>query len=137
MANKKKLMGMLALVLVFGMMVVGCSDPADAGKTIKITGFSGDFLKASEYGVEVWENAKIIAHGDGRLSGSTVTYDLYNVTFYSNADWHTESTRWTGSGTFTLGITATIGEDWHVAFVDDIVIDKAVTTIQASQIGQW
>jgi len=136
MTNKKTLTGMLVMALVFGMMVVGCDSNGGTEKTIQITGISGEYLTATDYMIFVHgADDKVVAQADnGQLSGSTVTFDLYNITFNSNGSWHTTSDRWTGSGTFRrVEWGVTIGGNWKTINAWDIKIDKAVTTIPFSQ----
>jgi len=137
MANKKILMGMLAMVLVFGIMVVGCDDGStNSEKTIIITGVSGEYLKVADYMIFVdGADGKIVAQGDGHLSGSTITCDLYTITLFDDGGWNTTSERWTGKGSFDIGIAAWVGGD-HTEWIGrttNIVIDKAETTIPFSQ----
>jgi hypothetical protein len=91
MTRKRFWLGMLVMVLVFGMTVVGCGeDPADEPHKITITGLGGktgsgvillySSLDASASGV--------VAGWQGKISGSSVTASLQGV----------GGGAWTGSG---------------------------------------
>ena len=94
MANKKNWLGILVIVLVFGMTVVGCG----AGKKITITGLSGTW-HGNRDSIDVivmssFLNNEVIAYGTGKISGDSATVSLKNP----------DDTPWTGSGSFYLMI---------------------------------
>jgi hypothetical protein len=95
MVNKRNWLGILALVLVFGMMVVGCEDGSDNGDSggggephkITITGISNTIFNRYKYAdialwsSSFWENDKIgVLEARGEytevVSGDYVTISL-------------------------------------------------------------
>jgi hypothetical protein len=101
MKNKKLQLGMLAAVLVFGLMFVGCSDTGGGGsgpkppadKSIIITGITGktggvDIYIVSNFAITDF----IVAIGTGTISGNSVTLPLME----------SPSTPWNGSGSYNL-----------------------------------
>jgi uncharacterized protein with beta-barrel porin domain len=86
--NKKNWLGMLVMVLVFGMTVVGCG----AGKKITITGLSGKTGTISVGLMTSVLTSEIIAGGTVKISGDSATITLNNP----------DGTPWTGSGSFYL-----------------------------------
>jgi len=143
----------IALVLLLtALFLSGCEDfwhpekeatvsstSANGKKTIIVTGVSGEYLKITDYVIYVdgRTDGKIVAQGDdGHLSGSTITCDLYTIRFNPDNSWSTTSTRWTGNGSFDIGLAAWVDNNTHTEWIGratNIVIDKAVTTIQFSQ----
>jgi hypothetical protein len=80
MANKKFWLGMLVVVLAFGMTVVGCDDDSTSGenpKVIKITAINGKtgsvglYILASPY-----NESGVMAFGQGTISNNSVTIPL-------------------------------------------------------------
>ena len=148
MANKRFWLGMLVMVLVFGMMVVGCdnglknanTDP----KTIIVTGIPDEYAVASyNYYITVSDPTKtgtVALSLSGVLSNAEVTIDLY-TTKPVEGGITASDTRWTGSGTFR--VTFTIASDsggtrkYHQGSTLNISINEAVTTIPYDQFSSW
>jgi len=80
--NKNFWLGILALVLVFGMTVVGCEkEPEDeGGSTITITGITLTSAEYSRIGVHIGKSVSGLAsaYGSVALSGSSATISLVN-----------------------------------------------------------
>jgi len=101
MANKKFWLGMLVLVLAFGMTVIGCDDDTDKGRSeggggnsitiTGITGKTGDALIYVASGLDS-ENG-MVAEGMGTISGGSVTFNLVKDQAMNP---------WTGSGSYYL-----------------------------------
>jgi hypothetical protein len=96
MVNKRNLLGILVMALVFGMSVVGCGNDDSGnggnseGKKITITGITRStgmimimLMSESEGGV---------AMGMSQISNSSATVDLLNE----------DETAWTGSGSYFI-----------------------------------
>jgi hypothetical protein len=95
MAKRNLWVGMLAMVLVFGMMVVNCDIDSDTVLQNKITVTE---LPGGYNGYEImlilqpsW-NSDMVAFGDGIISGDSVTMPLYKA----------DGNPWTGFGSYIL-----------------------------------
>ena len=129
MKNYVKCLGIIALVAVIGLLAACGGEVPE--KTIKVTGVTAEYLKETKFEIQVRADAftpgeHTVAKGDGRLSASTVTFDLYIE--------GSNSTRWTDKGTFNLWLF--INGNW-VAYADIIEIKDAVTTIPFSKFTFW
>jgi hypothetical protein len=114
MAKKKFWLGMLAMALVFGMTVVGCDNGSTSGgskggggntdpKEITVTGIPNS-LNASDVFIVVFSNLandEAVSQGSGTISGTSITFTLYA---YHDKDVESEEIRWTGSGSYCLGL---------------------------------
>jgi hypothetical protein len=126
--NYVKCLGVIAIVTVIGLLAAcGGEDP---GKTIIVTGIPAEYLKAS-LGIDLTdvsdpENEFLVAKGVGKISASTVTFDLYIVKKDPGNQWYQSSDRWTGKGTFNVHLS--INGGW-MAYLDNTEIKNTVTTI--------
>jgi hypothetical protein len=106
MTNKKFLMGMLAILLSFGMAVVGCGDGGggSSGKTLTITGITetADFIGVHLLTKNNWLYQD--AFGSERLSGSSITIPLIDQRSPIGID---DRMYWEGSGSYILIIDLT------------------------------
>jgi hypothetical protein len=119
MANKKKLLGMLVMALIFGITVVGCdngstngngndddngSTPANTDpKTITITGLAGKSGNVEiVLGNIVNNDDVVIAIGQGTISDNAVTVPLKN----KDSD-----TDWTGTGSYIIQLEFVVTDD--------------------------
>lgn len=138
MKNFVKRFRVIALVLVIGLSFASCDNGTTTGsskaKVIEITEIPTEYLSATAFHIFVdRDDGKCLALGIGQLSGSTVTCDLYNVQYTSETSFTQTSNRWTGSGTFDVSMSITIGGDYKYGLTNNISITNAVTTIQASK----
>jgi hypothetical protein len=118
-----KCLGIIALVAAIGLLsACGGEDPE---KTIKVTGIPAEYLKAS-FSINVCHGNDRAAWGDGQLSGSTVTFDLYID--------DGKTIRFEEKGTWNLWLF--INGKW-VAYADNTDIKNAVTTIPFSKFTMW
>jgi hypothetical protein len=124
--NYAKCLGIIAIVAVIGLFAAcGGEDPE---KTIKVTGVPAEYRKPTIYihlsDVSNPKHEFTVAVGDGQISGSTVTFDLYAAD-----DSGRSSVRWTGKGTFNVHL---FGIEGKFIYADDTEINKTVTTIPFS-----
>ena len=147
MANRKFWLGMLVMVLVFGMTVVGCDNGSNNGngggvktdpKTLVITmpkaifdygssGFSVGVFPVGTTSAQAQAETGIIAGADDLTPGVsysgtdpvTLTLPLYNIN---------NNSRWTGSGTYDIYAVA----GTHYYKRGSVNISSATTNIQLS-----
>jgi len=114
MAKKRGLMGILAIMLVFGMLAAGCGND-DSGKsgntdpkTITITGLNG-----ITGGVEVLVSSQNVgvAGGAGIIKNNSVTIELYE---YDNDDYYAKMISWTGNGSYYLELFLEDQEEFYI-----------------------
>ena len=99
MANKKFFVGIMAVMLVFGMVLAGCDDGSSGGseentdpKKITITGLDGKSGTVMVYLTTGGDEDGTVAVGSGTISGSTATVLLKKR----------DSTDWTGTGSYYM-----------------------------------
>ena len=131
MKNHIKWLGIIVFAAVIGLSFAACGGN-EPEKTISITGIPTEYLTATEYHFYVADD-KIVAMGNGQLSGSIVTFDLYIAKETSENYYSQTNDRWTGKGTFRVGFSIKIGENWKNGNAQAISITDAVTTIQFSK----
>jgi hypothetical protein len=146
MVNKKAWLGILVMVLVFGMTVVGCDDGSTNGgsaqKTLIVQNIPANVFAYGQYGglLGVFStgttsqqamsmtnlvagadlnNNDIIVAGNGPY---TMTVPLYNI----NND-----NRWTGSGTFDVYVVLN-GGGGHYYKASSVNITSGTTTVSFS-----
>ena len=98
MKNKRNWLGVLVMVLVFGMAVVGCDDDSagstneENGNKIIITGINWSTGYPNDYVViNIWdETGSWIASGDGDISNNVATITMNDG--------------WNGSGLYGIGL---------------------------------
>jgi hypothetical protein len=101
MENKRFLLGMLVVALVFGMTVVGCEDEStdESGKSITITGIIG---KSGDVALYLFSAIPTSGGQDvagiGSISNNSVTIPLMNL----SDDKKSVTTPWTGSGSYFI-----------------------------------
>jgi len=119
MANKKIYFGILVMVLVFGMMVIGCDNDnnnnsngngngnglnGESGKKLIITGIgiSGNVSVFLDAGIE---NGGAVAWGNssGVVSGSNVTFNLKKLDM-TNMSAPLSNDSWNGNGYFFVSL---------------------------------
>jgi hypothetical protein len=81
--NKNFCLGILVMVLVFGMMVFGCKedDQDDSGFTITITGITHTSVEYKYVGITVGNSLYTTASAKGKvqtLEGNSVTFSLFD-----------------------------------------------------------
>jgi hypothetical protein len=89
------MVGMLALVLTFGLVLTGCDEDKENTdpKKITITGLSG---KSGSIAVILTDTSAIVAMGQGTISDSvTVSLKQYDKSTHELTD-----TDWTGTGSY-------------------------------------
>jgi hypothetical protein len=107
MKDQRLWLGILVIALVFGMMVVGCSDDSTGGgdesKIITVTGITEKTGPAMISVSSSPDDDGMVAMGMGNISGGSVTFALMKD----------EDIPWTGSGSFylTLGFASDADED--------------------------
>jgi hypothetical protein len=132
--NKVFVLGMLAALLAFGLVLAGCendsSDNTDP-KTLIITSVPSNMLSQStQIGVgpadaESQNDMVAVAGSDTEVSNSTVTAPLYSPG---------TSNRWTGSGTYSVYISVSSSE---VYVARNVEFSSAETTLSASATGDF
>jgi hypothetical protein len=134
MKNHIKWLGLIVLVTVIGLSFVACGG-SEPEKTISITGIPAEYLTATRrYNIFVsGTDGKIVAMGSGQFSASTVTCDLVTVLNNDNGSFNPTQNRWTGKGTFRVGLTIYLDGSNKYGNVQAIRITGAVTTIPFSQ----
>jgi hypothetical protein len=92
MANRKFLWGILAMVLVFGVLIISCNTDGDNDlstnnnpKKITITGLTGQSGQIIISLANHIDGASYVATGAGTISGDSVTLSLKKYGF--NIDW--------------------------------------------------
>jgi hypothetical protein len=90
MKKKKIWLGMLVMVLAFGMTAVGCDESnPDVPKKLQITGISG--ITTNGIVVMLSPGEQWVAGGYGTISGNSVIMDLKNINaqggFGDKGDW--------------------------------------------------
>jgi hypothetical protein len=101
MANKKKLWGMLAVMLAFTVVITGCSPDGDDDentdpKKITVTGIPNEITGAVKIGIGS-EN-KAVAVGSGTIVNNSVTVSLKK----SDEKGIPTDNDWTGTGSFMV-----------------------------------
>jgi hypothetical protein len=109
MPKKRFSLGMLVLVLVFGLTLVGCGGGDDTtsggGNTITITGITGRTGEEAE--LELHSGNDWVAEGFGRVSNNSVIFSLVQ---YDNPDTGSGPYLFTGSGSYFLQLN--FWTDW-------------------------
>jgi hypothetical protein len=138
MVNKKNWLGILVIVLVFGVTVVGCDNGSgndggsNAAKSIIITGLAGktgDVIIALSVTFGQGDSG-IVTMGQGTISGNSVTVSLIDRNYNS----------WTGTGSFYMVMY--INDDYFVytngtTMARQYNITNATSTIAFSQFASW
>jgi len=134
MKNHIKWLGIIALLAVIGLSFAACGG-SEPEKTISITGIPAEYLTASRrYNIFVsGADNKIVAMGSGQLSASTVTCDLVTILFNDNGSFNPTQNRWTGKGTFRVGLIIYMDGTNKNGNAQAISITDAVTTIPFSK----
>ena len=111
------------------------SGGGDGGNIIKITGIPTEYLTATYYiyVLETKANGKCVALGDGQLSGSTVTFELYIPEYIDENSFTPSSIQWTGKGTFNVVFSIVMDENYKYGTATNISFRNAITTIQANK----
>jgi len=144
MVNKRFLLGMLVMALVFGMTVVGCDNGTTGNndpKTLVITmpetiynyganGFQIGVFPVGTTPDKAITRTGIVAGADESTPGQTttgsdpkvLTIDLYNLS---------NNTKWTGSGTYDLyAVLTDSSHNDHYYKAGSVNISSATTNIQ-------
>jgi len=105
--NRICFIGILIMLLLLSNTLVSCDNGNGSDsipKSIRITGFNlPDRTRVSVEVIEGFEPDFIyLAKGQTENIGSTMTFDLYEYSGYT--DDFVETTRWTGSGNYYIGI---------------------------------
>jgi len=144
----KKMLGVLALVLVFGMTVVGCDNGSTNGgntdnKIIKITGIPSEFLTATLCGIRVDDPSKAgaaryIAMADAySFSENTLTFNLREPKIENNSVFAGDIP-WSGNGIFDVMLVMFFPGDIRENFWwTDISINKTISTIPFSSHDEY
>ena len=124
MKNYIKCLGVIALVAAIGLLAAcGGEDPE---KTIKVTGIPAEYLKGT-FRISIAPRDKpSVARGDGQISGSTVTFDLYID--------DGKTIRFKETGTWNVHLI--LDGKW-IGYKDNTGITKTVTTIPFSEFTLW
>jgi hypothetical protein len=135
MKNKIKWLGIIAFLAVIGLFFTACGG-SEPEKTIIITGIPAEYLTASYYLFVDGADGKCLALGNGKLSGSTVTGDMYITEWAADGrSYRMGSDRWTGKGSFVAGVNImTIDGNFKTFKARNTNITNAVTTIPFSQL---
>jgi hypothetical protein len=124
MGKKNTWLGMIVIVLVFGITVVGCDNGSgnDGGsngaKKITITGLAGKTGNV-EIGLSVTfgqGDSGMVAMGQGTISGNSVTVSLFDRNYNS----------WTGSGSFYIAMY--IDDDGFVYSTGKTMTELGITS---------
>jgi len=117
--NYIKCLGVIALVAAIGLLAACGGEVPE--KTIKVTRIPDKYLQ-STLSIDLAPRDKpAVARGNGQISGSTVTFDLY----IPNGN-----IRFTETGTWNVHLS--LDGRWF-AYKDNTGITKAVTTIPFSE----
>jgi hypothetical protein len=107
MKNKKLLLGLLAITLVFGMMATGCKDSepeVPVAKNLKIIGIAG--ITSPRIVAILWdENTNPVAGGSAYTSDN-ITIQLGTVTTVGDSYEYSplEEDRWKGKGNYYISL---------------------------------
>jgi hypothetical protein len=118
MANKKFWLGMLVMVLAFGMTAVGCDDGStdenitgkneEDGKEITITGITGSNDWAR---IDLYDNStKNIAYGSGNISNNAITFSLLGSSLKP----------WAGTGSYYISLQLGIADDEYSHSIENV-----------------
>jgi len=157
MKNKLFLAGMISMALVFGFMIIGCSDGSSGGdggaKTLVITGFTvaqmaegsdGGFIGVFPAGTpETNVYADIMAYGTGvgsvQYSVAGMEFDEIDAPVFNGSTYtitvplyNLSGNPWTGSGTYDIYNAISDGSRNYVYKAANVSITSATTTISAS-----
>jgi len=109
-------------------------------KTIKVTGVPAEYLKSTIW-IDVAPRDELpVAIGSGRISGNTVTFDLYtfDITIPHPGTGALQipdgTIRFTETGTWNVHLNGIVGK---FIFADNTEIKNAVTTIPFSKFTIW
>jgi hypothetical protein len=108
MANKRFCLGMLVMVLAFGMSVVGCDDSLDendGGKSITVTGITGKTGDAMIMAFSSMDENGIVAMGMGKISSGSVSFSLIK---------DERMNPFTGSGSYFLMLQFDVDDSQYV-----------------------
>ena len=134
MKNHIKWLGIIALVAVIGLSFAACGG-SDPEKTLIITGIPAEYLTNTSFAISISKGGgNPVAMGNGQLSGSTITYDLY-IAQHSEGSYSASDDRWTDKGTFDAQLWVIKGGNF-IFYYANINIKGAVTTIPFSQFHQ-
>ena len=121
--NYVKCLGIIAIVAAIGLLAACGGEVPE--KTIKVTGVTAEYLKGTLSISVAPRDKPSVARGDGKISGSTVTFDLYIPD---------SNTRFTETGTWNVHLI--VDGKW-VGYRDNTDITGAVRTIPFSEFVLW
>jgi len=106
MANKRKFTGVLAIMLVFGMLAAGCGNDDSENNTdqkgITITGLNG---MTGGAGIGLYSQNGFIAYGEGTIKNNSVFFELFEIINNEDSydeDYEPETKPWAGNGSYHL-----------------------------------